>query len=204
MKWIFVWFGAASLVVAAAAGSCSINHRSPSYECDTNQDCDTGRTCSEGLCVTSGGTDGGVKPPDATVCPAQCTSCTPGKVCVIDCSAGANCSREIACPAGFHCDLRCNVDGACRSGVSCTGALSCSVQCSGRSACRNLTCGAGPCSVNCSGSMSCESVFCGTSCACDVRCAFAASCFNVLCTRPECDPGRGCSATAFPICDTCP
>jgi hypothetical protein len=219
MKWIFVWFGLASLVVAAAASSCSINHRSGQYDCATAADCDPGRTCSEGLCVLGGGgggdgggpLDGGVldarkdaPPPDAALCPSQCTSCGPNKTCVIDCAAGANCGPQVVCPAGFNCDIRCNTDASCRQGVNCTSAASCTLQCTGRSSCRGVQCGPGACDVSCSGYNTCESVLCGTSCACDVKCGLASSCLTVQCTRAECDTGRGCSSTVRPICDICP
>jgi hypothetical protein len=212
MKRIFIWFGLASITVAAAAASCSINHRSGQFECDTTQDCDLGRTCSEGLCVTPGGGDGGIDAPkkDAALdggsfCPSPCTSCPDPRTCVIDCAAGANCGSQITCPTGFACDVRCSLESSCRSGVNCSGATSCTVQCTGRSSCRGVLCGPGPCAVNCPGPNSCETVTCGLSCACDVRCPFAnGACFNVQCNRSECDTGRGCSSTIFPTCDTCP
>lgn len=211
MKRIFVWLALASFAAAAAAASCSINHRTSQYECDTTQDCEPGRTCSEGLCVTTttlpdgGGPKRDAPIPDAAMCPSQCTSCGPGKVCIIDCAAGASCGSQIVCPTGFNCDIRCNLDSSCRSGISCLNAASCTIQCTGRGACRGVACGPGACTVSCPAANSCETVFCGSSCACDVKCGFAnGSCFDVRCTRPECDTGRGCSATTFPICDTCP
>jgi hypothetical protein len=209
MKRIFIWFGLASFTVAAAAASCSINHRSGQFECDTQQDCDPGRSCSEGLCVMPGG-DGGIDakrdaPPDALVCPPQCTSCANGKVCVIDCAAGASCGGLVTCPAGFNCDIRCNTDNACRSGVSCTSAASCTIQCTGRSSCRGVTCGPGRCTVNCLAANSCETVSCGSSCACDVNCPFLnGACASVLCNRAACDTGLGCSSTVALSCNTCP
>jgi hypothetical protein len=220
MKWIFVWFGLASIAVAAAASSCSINHRSDRFECERTQDCDPGRTCSEGLCVTTGGgldggpIDGGppkdAPPIDANTCPTACTQCMPGKVCIIDCAApGANCTAPVVCPTGFNCDIRCSLPSSCRggvsgvSGVNCTSAASCKILCSGPSACRNVMCGLGRCDVNCTGAFSCETVTCSQSCACDVECPFPnGSCSNLLCTKPTCDTGRGCSAT-LPTCNTC-
>jgi hypothetical protein len=213
MKWIFVWLGLASLAIAAAAGSCSINHRSGSYnDCDSTRDCDQGQTCKEGLCVAASTPipDGGVRPdarvpPDAGVCPPQCTSCSGGKICIIDCAAGANCGPQIVCPLGFECDVRCNLDGSCRNGVNCSAATSCTLQCTGRNSCRGVTCGAGACTVNCPAVGSCETVLCGPSCACDVKCGLVSgNCFDVRCTRPECDTGKGCSAAISPSCDTCP
>lgn len=211
MKWIFVWLALASIAVAAAAGSCSINHRSDRFECTTTSDCDAGRVCSEGLCVTSGidaaPSDGPRRdaPVDTNMCPPQCTRCMDGKVCIIDCGAGANCNAQVVCPAGFNCDIRCSGDNSCRSGINCGNAASCNIQCTGRASCRGVMCGPGACTLNCAGPNSCETVSCGTSCACDVKCGFAnGSCQSVQCSRAECDTGRGCSATVLPICDTCP
>ena len=207
MKRIFIWFGLASLTVAAAAASCSINHRSTQFECDVQQDCDPGRTCSDGLCVTPGG-DGGLK--DGAIdggpaCPPQCTSCGPNKLCIIDCAAGANCGSQVTCPTGFNCDIRCTGDNNCSNGINCTTAASCTLQCTGRGSCRTISCGAGACNVNCAGQNSCGTVTCGLSCACDVKCPFAnGACTNVLCNLVQCDTGRGCSSTLFPSCNTCP
>ena len=213
MKWIFVWLGLASIAVAAAASSCSINHRTGQFECESTQDCDPGRTCSEGLCVAAGGGDAGpidarpidAGPPDASACPAACTQCKDGKVCVIDCTAAnANCGAKVVCPAGFNCDIRCSLQGSCRSGISCDNAASCTIQCTGRASCRDVKCGPGPCSVSCPAGSSCESVSCGPSCACDVRCPFLnGSCASVQCTKQACDTGLGCSS-ALPTCNTCP
>jgi hypothetical protein len=212
MKWIFVWFGLAAFVIAAAASSCSINHRSGPYECETTADCDAGRTCSEGLCVLGGGGDGGIfdgpkrdaPPPDAAMCPPQCTSCGGNKTCVIDCAAGANCGPQIVCPTGFNCDIRCSTDASCRNGVNCSSAASCTLTCAGRSSCRGVQCGGGACNVSCTGYNSCESVLCGNSCACDVKCGSSSSCLTVQCPLAQCDTGRGCSSTVFPFCNTCP
>jgi hypothetical protein len=210
-KWIIAWLGLASIVVASIAGSCSINHKSDRFECSSTADCEAGRMCSEGLCVV-GTIDGppadGPRrdaPIDSMTCPSQCTRCMAGNVCVIDCAVGANCSSPIVCPTGYHCDIRCSLDNTCRSGINCTNAASCAIQCSGRNSCRGVTCGPGACTMNCSAANSCETVSCSTSCACDVKCGIAnGSCANVECSRPECDTGRGCSATTFPTCDTCP
>ena len=213
MRWIIVWFGFAATVLAVAAVSCSINHRSSQFECETTADCEAGRTCSDGLCVTPGFIDAGVLDgprkdgplPDAAVCPPGCTSCAPGRVCIIDCSvAGSGCNAQLVCPVGWNCDIRCSTDNSCRAGVNCTAGASCTLQCTGRNSCRGVACGPGICNVGCTGANSCESVTCGASCACDVRCSFGASCLTALCPRPECDPGRGCSSTLAPVCDTCP
>ncbi|HSK02776.1 MAG TPA: hypothetical protein VK932_16105 [Kofleriaceae bacterium] len=211
MRWICVWLGLASLAVATAASSCSINRRSGQYECEVTADCDPGRTCSDGLCVTAGGgpdappADGPKRDAPPSACPSQCTQCE-GKTCIIDCAApGANCGAQVVCPPGFACDVRCSLQGSCRAGVLCTGATSCTVQCTGRGSCRGVLCGAGPCNVDCSGMSSCETVSCGPSCACDVKCAaFNGSCLNVQCNNIACDTGRGCSSTQFPVCDSCP
>ena len=213
MKWIIVWFGFAATVLGVAAVSCSINHRSGQFECETTADCDSGRTCSEGLCTTNGVPDSGIIDApkkdgglsDASVCPPGCTSCGPNKVCIIDCAvAGSNCGSQLTCPAGWNCDLRCSTDSACRNGVNCTAAASCTFQCTGRNSCRGIACGPGVCNVSCTATGSCETVTCGVSCACDVRCSSGASCASALCTRPECDTGRGCSSSVAQVCETCP
>jgi len=223
MKWIALCLG--GLVLAAVAvSSCSINHRSGQYECNTSNDCDDGRTCNGGLCVAIGVDappgDGGLKK-DAAIdaadaCPSQCTSCSAaGKVCTIDCAAGAVCTNAaVTCPAGWSCAVRCNTTNSCRSGVSCTGTLSCDVQCSGANSCRAVTCGPGRCNVSCTGSNSCRGsimppgpgVTCGPSCGCDVTCNPAnGACANtVVCNKLQCDTGLGCSSTVFPSCSTCP
>lgn len=219
MTWSFVRsscgsrLGLASIVaVAVVAASCSINHRSGQFDCQTTADCAPGRTCADGLCVTGGALDApgdGPKQdapplPDASVCPAACTSCADGKICIIDCAAGANCGSRIACPPGFHCTIRCNQMDACRAGISCAGAASCDIQCTGRRSCRNVMCGAGPCKVGCSAPESCQGITCGSSCACDVTCGFAnGSCSNVQCTALLCDTGLGCTSSR-PGCNTCP
>lgn len=209
-SWIVAWLALAAIAVTAAAGSCSINHRSGSFECETAADCDGGRACSDGLCVVGprdggigdGPKDGGV--PDAAACPAGCTSCAPGKVCIIDCAASGGCASQVVCPVGWNCDIRCNTSNSCRNGVNCTAGASCNLQCTGVNSCRGVACGPGICSVGCTASGSCESVACGTSCACDVRCSLGSSCLTVLCTRPECDTGRGCSSLGSSVCYTCP
>jgi hypothetical protein len=210
MKRIFLWLGLASLAAAIAAASCSINHRSDRYECEQTSECDPGLVCSEKLCVPSGGLDAGGKDggsPDANTCPAACTRCMPGNICVIDCAAaGANCGSQVVCPTGFNCDIRCSLQNSCRSGVICTNAASCTIQCTGRAACRGVQCGPGRCTVNCAAQDSCETVFCNQSCACSVQCPFVANnCLNVQCTNLACDTGKGCSTTQFPAtCNTCP
>jgi hypothetical protein len=207
MRWIFVGFAVVSFAVAAAASSCSIHRKSELFECETTADCDPGRTCSEGLCVVPGGPlpiDAGMS--DASqACPSQCTACAPGKVCVIDCALTSACNSLVVCPTGFNCDIRCSQQNSCFAGINCLGAASCLIQCTGRSSCRGVTCGTGRCTLNCTGQTSCEGVSCGNSCACDVKCTVGnGSCNNVTCTRNECDTGRGCSATTFPSCNTCP
>lgn len=213
-KRIFVWFALASFAVAAAAASCSINRRSGQFECADTSDCDPGRVCSEGLCVASDVVppDGPKPPPDAarpdapTVCPPQCTSCTDGKVCLIDCAAaGTNCNAQITCPTGFHCDIRCTVADRCRSGINCTGATSCTLLCSGRATCRGVQCGTGRCDVTCTGQNSCENVNCSMSCACDVKnCSIAnGSCQNAMCPAQCTIFPRGCSSMAAG-CNDCP
>lgn len=210
MKWIFVWLTLATIVVAAAAGSCSINHRSDRLECPEGTECPPDRECVEGVCIPITAPPDGAPPDtgeptvDAYTCPPQCTTCI-GQVCIIDCSAaGANCTDQVRCPKGFSCDIRCNTDSACRSGIHCLDATECTIQCGGRDSCRGVMCGTGGCFLNCTGMNSCETVACEQSCACDVKCAIGNnSCQNVQCTSDACEVGRGCS-TMLPGCDTCP
>jgi hypothetical protein len=210
MRWIFVWLGLASLAVAAAAGSCSINRRSGQYECEVTADCDPGRICSDGLCVSAGGgpdappADGPKQDAPPSTCPSQCTQCVEGKTCIIDCAApGANCGAQVVCPPGFACDVRCSLQNSCRAGVVCTGATSCTVQCTGSGSCRGVTCGAGPCKVSCPAQGSCDGVTCGPSCACDVTgCLATGSCRNVMCTKFACNTFPGCTSNRSG-CNTC-
>lgn len=215
MKLVIGWLCLVALALVAAS-SCSIKHQSEQYECDTNADCaDLGenRVCSDGLCVVPGGgmkdaaVDGARPdtPPDAAMCPEQCTSCNPEKKeCVVDCQQKpALCMNQMTCPTGWSCDYKCNTSSSCRNGINCLTATGCTVACTGAFSCRNVACGPGPCEVTCEGNNSCSGISCGQSCACDVKCGTNANCFNVICTKPQCDIGLGCSSQPFG-CDVCP
>lgn len=216
MKLVAAWLTA--LVVAiAAASSCSVNHKSGEYECSVPSDCDPfpGRSCVNGFCVTGTGPidasiidgriDGAI---DASMCPPQCTSCSPErKECAIDC-ATTSCNNEVVCPVGWSCVISCSTTNSCTSGIDCTGAKSCVVGCSGQGSCRDLACGEGKCNVTCTGRGSCRDMDCSDSCACDITCttgANGASCEGNLCP-PGCiglGPGR-CSSNLAQGCNTCP
>jgi hypothetical protein len=204
----------ALVALAAAANSCAINRKSSQYECSTTADCDPGRVCRDGLCVVSGsggpdappGPNDGGSPDgeDPRACPDQCTECADGKVCTIDCAAGANCEGEIACPPGWNCRVRCNEPNACRNGVDCSGSASCDVQCTAPGTCRDVACGPGRCNVNCAGQSSCRDIDCGDSCACEVKCQFGTgACTGITCSALQCGTGFGGCTTQFPSCNTC-
>lgn len=215
---IFAWL-AVLVVLAVIAVSCSINHVTGEYECDTTADCTNnglaGRVCSDGLCVVPGGPkmDAAVDSPttdgstDASGCPAQCTSCNLSKKeCTINCAiAPGGCQNAVVCPAGFNCIVQCGPQNSCRNGINCLMTLSCVIDCTGSGSCRNLACGPGPCDVNCAGNGSCRGVACGQSCACDVTCGGLADCTTVTCTAPQCrDFLTGGCSSMFNGCDTCP
>jgi hypothetical protein len=204
------------MIAIAAAGGCSIDHRSGDFECTRQQDCNGGRICDDGFCIDPHAADAPVtdRPdgpngrPDArqTDCPPECTSCNlDGHTCVIDCSVNATlCEGPVACPSGYSCDIRCNTQNSCRNGVDCTAGKDCAITCSGNSSCRNLECGQGACDVACTGFQSCRAVDCGNSCACDVTCTGPQSCSDgIFCTSFDCDTGLGCSSL-FPGCNVCP
>lgn len=220
MKLVLAWL-AALVVAIAAAGSCSINHKSNEYECSSPSDCNPfpGRTCVGGFCVTPGGPidappadmgpqpdgpkDGGI---DAGVCPPQCTSCRfDRQECVIDC-ATTSCNDEVVCPVGWNCTIGCSTTNSCTSGITCTGAKSCTVVCSGNGSCRDLDCGQGACKVTCSGNDSCRNMDCSDSCACDISCAGGANgadCLGNMCPFGCPGPGFGRCSSAAPGCNTC-
>ncbi|MDQ3370240.1 MAG: hypothetical protein M3680_32890 [Myxococcota bacterium] len=219
MKLVISWLG--MLVLAGiVAASCSIKHPSDELACESQARCDEigeGRECLGGYCVVPGGggkVDAGPGPdarrdaaaPDATVCPAQCTSCnTSTKECIVDCAMSPSlCSAQIVCPAGWDCNLKCTTQNSCRNGVNCLDAKSCVVDCAGNSSCRNVACGPGECEVTCSGVNSCRGVACGQSCACDVRCAAPALCENVICTALQCNTLDGGCTSLRAGCETCP
>ncbi len=219
MKIVVIWITLIGLAIATAS-SCSVKHPSEQYACETQADCEAlgeGRVCSDGLCVVPGGgkLDAGVvidaakrdaAMPDASVCPAGCTSCDHQRMeCVVDCSMSPNgCSTQIVCPVGWACTIKCNVANSCRNGVNCLMSTACNVECSGNSSCRNVACGTGPCKVGCTGTNSCRGISCGASCACDVTCPQAALCDNVICTSLQCDTFDGGCTSSRTGCETCP
>jgi hypothetical protein len=204
--------GLATAAAIATAASCSIDHRSDDFTCETTSDCPGTRICEQGFCVQAGpGTPDArrtpdARPPDADPCPAQCTSCDVAtNMCVIDCEqAGDLCLTDVVrCPPGWRCDIRCNVQSSCRLGIGCLSAEACQVTCSGENACRTLQCGPGPCAVDCIGQDSCRNIKCNNSCACGVTCSGQGSCLDtVTCTSFACDTGLGCSTFPFG-CNTC-
>lgn len=220
MKIVIAWLAAVALAVVAVS-SCSVNHKSSDYACDSQDDCIDGRICSNGFCVTTTlptdarPGDGPImvdaprdsSGPDAPFCPPQCTSCRePNHECVIDC-ATTSCNNELVCPAGWNCTIGCSTTNSCTSGIDCTAANSCAIVCSGNSSCRDLECGSGECRVTCSGKSSCRDMDCSDSCACDITCAGgqnAASCEGNVCPAGCQGLGVGrCSSQFNPSCNTC-
>lgn len=215
-KLVIGWLVAVAVGTVAVV-SCSINHRSGAYACETNADCEDGRVCSDDLCVVPGGTkppDAAIgdaakppdAPPDGRACPDVCTSCnTEKKECIINCGMNPDgCTDAVVCPAGWHCNVMCSVQNSCRQGVNCTNALSCNIACSGQGSCRMVACGPGKCDVNCTGQGACRGISCGQSCGCDVNCSNNAECSGVMCTEFQCRKtfGTGCTSQPFG-CNTC-
>jgi hypothetical protein len=205
-----VRFAALALVALGlaivAAGSCSVNHRSGDFACETQRDCAKDRTCVDGFCVLAA--DAGVDtspPPDALLCPGACTSCVIGqKSCTIDCSLNGGCRQAVTCPAGWSCNVLCTGQNACRNLISCVGTTSCTISCTSPLSCQNVACGSGPCKLDCSGNGSCVDVRCGLSCACDVTCHINSSCSNLTC-KPGCNSASqfgGCTSLTAG-CNTC-
>lgn len=208
MKLVVLWLVAVVLALAAA-GSCSVTHRSNDFACENTRDCAAGRVCVDGFCIAGQPQqpppDARVEldarppvdapiilPPDAPQCPAQCTSCDlKAKTCKVDCAvspelcmAGA---PPIVCPDGFTCDIDCSTERACRNGIDCTGGAGCTITCGADTSCRNLSCGAAPCRIDCPGFDSCTNVDCGTG-QCNVECSGSGSCTNVDCSNAcSCD-----------------
>ena len=199
MKLVALW---AALVVVAvtAAGSCSVNHRSGEFACETTRDCAAGRICNDGLCVSTRPIDAGVtldtpSPLDAplpidapqAMCPAQCTSCDlDAKTCAVDC--GANpilCTHAITCPTGFSCKIDCTSERACRNGIDCADAADCTITCGVSQSCRSVTCGAGACKLDCEGLGSCANVTGGNG-PTTARCSGSTSCTDVTCGSGKC------------------
>jgi hypothetical protein len=210
VKLVALWLGVLGLA-AIAAGSCSVNHRSGDFACETAHDCADGRTCSDGFCVGLP-LDAGAKTDaqlsgDAGQCPSQCTSCTAAtKTCVVDCALNGGCKQRVACPAGWNCNVACSVANACNNGVVCTGDTACKITCSGAQSCRTITCATGPCNVDCPGNGSCRDVTCDQACSCDVACDLNSACNTTTCPSASCDSPSvfgGCTSLT-PGCNTCP
>ncbi len=219
MKLVALWL--AAVIIA----SCSINHRSGEYSCNTSADCTGDRVCSQNFCVLPNGGSvdapaghadapvGHIDAPSGNGCPLGCSACDPTtKSCTIECgtTGAANCGAPITCPAGWSCEIDCKNQNNCRSGVNCTNSDACHVICSGAGSCRNVACGAGPCKVECTGQASCSRfVQCGTSCKCDIQCTNQSpeTCAqDITCGQIACDvPGGGCTSMPSGLCsDTCP
>lgn len=213
MKLVALWL-AVVVIAAAAAGSCSVSHRSGDFACENANDCRDDRICSDGFCVLRRPVDAGVDPrPDAPppppidagpVCPAQCTSCdVDTKSCIVNCAVDDElCTRRITCPAGWSCDIACSRRGSCNSTVDCTDATACTISCSAAQTCANVTCGDTACKLDCTGTDSCLNVDCGSG-TCDVRCEGFRACDAVNCGKAcACDVACGLDANCIDV--TCP
>jgi hypothetical protein len=203
------------LWLALAAAGCSVNHRSGDFTCERQADCATGRACIEGFCVALQA-DASVQdanvvidapPPDANLCPTQCTSCSnDAKTCTIDCRLnGGACNGPVKCPEGWNCNVLCSTTNACRSGITCPADRSCNITCSGRMSCAKFECGSGPCNVDCTGMESCTELSCGKACACDITCVTTAACNGLTCKSEDCALQRGCTSLSLPttVCNSC-
>ena len=230
MKLVALWL-AVLAITAGVAGSCSVNHRSGDYACVTSAECSSGRTCISGFCVETSSdaatpdatpivdADIPPPPPDALVCPAECTSCDLAqKACTIDCAVNPDeCTRQVACPPGWSCNVQCSELNSCRRGVDCGDSTSCTVSCTGRQSCQDVTCGAGDCEIVCSGRTSCAGVTCTTG-SCKLDCSGIDACSSVVggsgttnvdcngpaaCASVSCGTGRcGISCTGGNSCNT--
>lgn len=129
-------------------------------------------------------------PPGEATCPAQCTQCTNGNVCQIQCGAGDCDNLTINCPDNYACEVVCSgTDGCDGARINCPADYACSVSCDGSDACGNLDlrcgsascaiacavvscagaqvrCGAGDCSASCTG-LPPPTLDCGSACGCD-------------------------------------
>jgi hypothetical protein len=142
---------AALLAILAWATSCGIDTRTAAFRCDSDIDCEADRRCEEGYCTvgprdladaSAGGADAPVSPiidaspPDAFLCPTDCTGgCLEDFTCLIDCSAAASCGEPVVCPANLPCQVTCSGENSCAAGVSCADSCSCEVQCTGAGSC---------------------------------------------------------------------
>ncbi|MGE0548060.1 MAG: hypothetical protein AB7O24_06735 [Kofleriaceae bacterium] len=161
----------ATAVLLAVIG-CTVDRRTPSFECDDNSDCEIDRRCDldTGYCVLRASAD----------CPDACTSCglfDPTE-CNISCNSSGECA-SVECPAGYHCNVQCTAPEACGD-IDCTDATACDVSCSSGTSCGDITCGQGRCSVQCVSPGACGEVECSDSCSCSVTC-MAGNCAATSC-----------------------
>lgn len=210
MKLAIVWLIAA-VTAALVIGSCSIQHRSGDFACETSADCAFGRICSDHVCVSTLPPDAGTDAPSrdaGQVCPSQCSTCDVGShTCLIDCGSSPDkiCDSRLVCPAGWNCKINCNGQNACSSGVDCSEAASCDLTCLGRNSCKQVDCGTGKCNLDCIGIDSCRDIDCLSACACDVFCGDQSLCAQVTCKDIRCFDAvnDGCSSTDDADCNTC-
>jgi hypothetical protein len=123
----------------AVALSCSIDRKSASLTCDTDDDCSLLQTCTTGYCVDRN-------------CPVSCTSCDENlRTCEVDCTTGA-CTGMVDCPSGWSCTIDCSATGACGD-IVCHDNSSCTIACAGDGACGDIACAdACQCDLECVGS----------------------------------------------------
>lgn len=203
----------------AALAACAIDSRSELYQCDALQDCSNGRVCRAGWCVVPGddgpGRDAGVsipdaagtgtdQEPDASTCPAACTSCDDG-ACQVDCRDNDSCRDLIVCPPDLPCTVICDGTDSCASGVDCSAASSCDVRCTSPRACSGrIECGDGSCEVTCDARDTCAGgIDCADSCSCETSCSGSRSCDVAPdCPLFFCSDGLDCDADDLE-CDLC-
>jgi hypothetical protein len=191
--------------VSLSLAACSFENRSTSYECPTGNECESGRVCSQGWCVVADAVDIDAAPgqpdglpPDAFVCPADCSSCQ-GNTCIITCDGVDACPEVVVCPAGVACRVSCGGSNSCSGGVDCSLGSACNIECSGPGSCPLLTtCGDGVCNLSCDGLDSCGGgLDCSNSCQCDSSCPNGGTCNDHACPGANpCTKADGCSSNS--------
>lgn len=123
-------------------GSCKAT-RTDENNCGTcGKRCDPVVAHADGICVAggcsyAGNCAGGYADCDNNkangcecACPPECSSCTTGGACVIDCSQ-KTCTQAVQCPPGRDCIIKCNAEGQCRGNVNCPAGKKCTLDCNG-------------------------------------------------------------------------
>lgn len=217
-------FACAGLGLGLAASGCSVDPRSPAFDCEDNDDCPDACTCLDGWCTAAVDVDPGAA---GLACITSRTTCDEAGGCVIDCfgyqscdqvqcpadatACVVNCLGDESCPGSVACgDVPCEIE--CEGADSCAGPISCSgssciIDCDARNTCAgDISCGDGACAVECDGRGSCHGrIDCSSSCACSVECSGPNSCASA----PDCPGPAACISpqdeciVTQPACDRC-